>query len=82
VVLNQVLVRFRVEGRDGGDLLAGVLRGVRDEGVCWLGGTRWRGEAAMRVSVSNGSTDATDIERSVESVLRALDRAAGTGGGG
>jgi glutamate/tyrosine decarboxylase-like PLP-dependent enzyme len=81
VVLNQVLVRFRAAGWEGDRLLAAVLRGVREEGVCWLGGTRWRGEAAMRISVANWSTTAADVERSAASVLRALDGAIEAGGG-
>ena len=48
-----------------------------DEGVCWLGGTRWKGESALRFSVANWSTTASDVEAAVGSVRRALDEATG-----
>jgi glutamate/tyrosine decarboxylase-like PLP-dependent enzyme len=43
VVLNQVLVRCDPE----------VVTRVQQDGTCWLGGTDWNGEHAMRISVSN-----------------------------
>jgi hypothetical protein len=51
VVLNQVLVRF---GDD--DERRAVVAAVQDDGTCWLGGTTWHGQAAMRISVSNWAT--------------------------
>jgi glutamate/tyrosine decarboxylase-like PLP-dependent enzyme len=79
VVLNQVLVRVEAV-RDGnpGDagesdaLTQAVLKRVQDERVCWLGGTRWHGMDAMRISVSNWSTTEGDVERSAESIVRAV----------
>ncbi len=73
VVLNQVLVRFEVPGRDADDLTRAVIAGVQDEGTCWLGGTTWHGMAAMRVAVSNWSTTEQDIDRSAAAVLRVFD---------
>ncbi len=67
VVLNQVLVRF---GGDD-DRTRTVIERVQEEGTCWLSGTTWRGQAAMRISVSNWSTTEDDVARSVESILRA-----------
>ena len=49
-----------------------VLRRVQDERVCWLGGTRWHDMDAMRVSVSNWSTTEADVDRSAESIVRAV----------
>jgi glutamate/tyrosine decarboxylase-like PLP-dependent enzyme len=67
VALNQVLLRF------GGDdaLTDAVIGRVQADGTCWVGGTRWRGQAAMRVSVSNWSTAEGDIDRSAEAILAA-----------
>jgi glutamate/tyrosine decarboxylase-like PLP-dependent enzyme len=67
VALNQVLLRF------GGDdaLTDAVIGRVQADGTCWVGGTRWRGQAAMRVSVSNWSTAKGDIDRSAEAILAA-----------
>jgi glutamate/tyrosine decarboxylase-like PLP-dependent enzyme len=67
VVLNQVLVRF---GDDDAATDAVVAR-VQDEGTCWLGGTRWHGVAAMRISVSGWQTTEADADRSVEAIVEA-----------
>src|SRR4051794_13861462 len=68
VVLNQVLVRF------GDDLLTRrVVSGVQQEGTCWMSGTTWQGRAAMRISVTNWTTDESDIDRSAAAVLRVRD---------
>jgi glutamate/tyrosine decarboxylase-like PLP-dependent enzyme len=74
VVLNQVLVRFEPPG--GGDAAAkdaftrAVIAAVQADGTCWLGGTTWRGMAAMRISVSNWSTTEADADLSVAAILR------------
>jgi glutamate/tyrosine decarboxylase-like PLP-dependent enzyme len=72
VVLNQVLVRVDPPGADGDAVTREALRLVQEERVCWLGGTRWHGMDAMRISVSNWSTSEDDVDRSVESILRAV----------
>jgi glutamate/tyrosine decarboxylase-like PLP-dependent enzyme len=69
VVLNQVLVSF---GSD--EITTEVMRMVREEGTAWFSGTRWRGRAAMRVSVSCWATEEEDIDRSAEAVLRIASR--------
>jgi glutamate/tyrosine decarboxylase-like PLP-dependent enzyme len=61
VVLNQVLVRVDAE----------VVRRVQEDGTCWLGGTTWNGEPAMRISVSNWRTTREDVERSAAAILQA-----------
>jgi len=66
VVLNQVLVRFR-----DGDHTRQVIERVQEDGTCWLGGTEWGGEHAMRISVSNWRTTQEDVERSTEAILSA-----------
>jgi glutamate/tyrosine decarboxylase-like PLP-dependent enzyme len=72
VVLNQVLVRFEPpRGGDADAFTRAVVARVQEDGTCWLGGTRWRGRDAMRVSVSNWSTREDDIDRSAEAILRA-----------
>jgi glutamate/tyrosine decarboxylase-like PLP-dependent enzyme len=70
VVLNQVLVRFRAaDGDHDGHTRAAVERLQRD-GTCWMSGTAWNGGAAMRISVTNWSTDEDDVDRSVAAILR------------
>ena len=59
VVLNQVLVRFE---DPSGDVEAGdartdaVIAAIQADGTLWLGGTRWHGLRAMRISVSGWAT--------------------------
>ena len=71
VVLNQVLLR--VHGADA----AAVIERVQRDGTCWLGGTIWRGEPAIRFSVSNWSTAEGDIRRSAAAIIAAVEAAAG-----
>jgi glutamate/tyrosine decarboxylase-like PLP-dependent enzyme len=68
VLLNQVLVRFG----DSDELTREVIARVQREGTCWLAGTTWQGKAAMRISVSNWSTTADDVERSAGAILRCV----------
>ena len=66
VVLNQVLVSF---GSDADT--DRVITTVQNAGVCWMGGTPWRGRRYMRISVSNHLTTEADIDRAADSVLTA-----------
>jgi glutamate/tyrosine decarboxylase-like PLP-dependent enzyme len=66
VVLNQVLVRF---GEDD-DRTRRVIAAIQEDGTAWMGGTTWKGVAAMRVSVSNWSTTEADADRTVDAILR------------
>ena len=68
VVLNQVLVRF-----GDGDRTRAVIAAVQEDGTCWLGGTEWNGEHAMRISVSNWRTTDDDVERSLRAILAAAE---------
>ncbi|MEI8409735.1 MULTISPECIES: pyridoxal phosphate-dependent decarboxylase family protein [unclassified Kribbella] len=68
VVLNQALVRFG----DDDELTRAVVRAVQQEGTCWMSGTTWQGKAAMRISVSNWTTNEEDIDRSAAAVLKCL----------
>jgi glutamate/tyrosine decarboxylase-like PLP-dependent enzyme len=71
VVLNQVLVRLQApDGNDDGHTDR-VLERLQHDGTCWMSGTRWKGQAAVRISVSNWSTSADDVDRSVVALLRA-----------
>lgn len=65
VVLNQVLVRF---GDDA--TTRRVIAGIQADGTCWCGGTVWRGQAAMRISVSSWATTDDDVERSLAAMVR------------
>jgi hypothetical protein len=67
VVLNQVLVGFG----DDAALTDRVIEEVQREGTCWLGGTTWHDRRLIRVSVSNATTTADDIDRSAAAILGA-----------
>ncbi|MGE0041717.1 MAG: aspartate aminotransferase family protein [Vicinamibacterales bacterium] len=71
VVLNQVLVRFG----DDDEATRAVITAVQADGTCWAGGAVWQGRAVMRISVSNWSTTADDIDRSADAIARCWNRA-------
>ncbi len=73
VVLNQVLVRI---DDPSGDVALGdartdaVIAGVQADGTLWLGGTRWHGLRAMRISVSGWATTEADVDAAVAVIRR------------
>ena len=71
VVLNQVLVRFH----DDDERTRAVIAGVQEDGTCWLGGTTFRGRAAMRISVSGWKTSEADVDRSAGAILAVASEA-------
>ncbi len=77
VSLNQVMVALE----DDAQTLRWIEQ-VQSEGVCWCGGTVWRGRRAMRISVSSWATSEADVDLSIESMLRcaALVRASADSG--
>jgi glutamate/tyrosine decarboxylase-like PLP-dependent enzyme len=71
VVLNQVLVRLEAPDGDHDGHTHRVLERIQNEGTCWMSGTTWNGQAAVRISVSNWSTNAEDVDRTVAAIMRA-----------
>jgi glutamate/tyrosine decarboxylase-like PLP-dependent enzyme len=67
VVLNQVLVGF-----GDGERTDRVIATIQHDGTCWMGGTTWKGDRLMRISVSNWTTTEDDVDRSVEAIRRAM----------
>jgi len=65
VVLNQVLVSFGDASKTDA-----IIEVIQQDGICWLGGTTFRGERLIRISVSNWSTMPDDIQVSAEAILR------------
>jgi glutamate/tyrosine decarboxylase-like PLP-dependent enzyme len=66
VVLNQVLVAFGTP-----EETQRVIRAIQENGICWCGGTVWQGRTAMRISVSSWATTESDVDRSLEAIVRA-----------
>ena len=65
VVLNQVLVRFD----DEDEITDAVIDRVQRDGTCWMSGTTFRGQKAMRISIVGWQTTADDVELSAHSIL-------------
>jgi glutamate/tyrosine decarboxylase-like PLP-dependent enzyme len=65
VVVNQVLVSFgNSEATDK------IISEIQKDGTCWVGGTKWNSESAMRISVSSWATTDEDVEKSLEAMIR------------
>jgi len=65
VAINQVLVAFGDEAETNA-----VVEAVQADGTCWMGATTWQGRRAMRISVSDITTTAGDVEISVAAIVR------------
>jgi len=65
VVINQVLVSF-----GSSEVTDKIISEIQKDGTCWVGGTKWNGESAMRISVSSWATTDEDVERSLEAMIR------------
>ena len=69
VVFTQVCATF---GDD--DRTRAVVDGTLADGTAWTTGSRWRGRAVLRVSVSNWSTTREDVLASLDALHRAAAR--------
>jgi len=67
VVFTQVSVSFGSDERT-----KAVTRALIDDGVVWMSGSRWQGRDILRISVSNWSTDQSDVAVAIDAVARAL----------
>ena len=56
------------------DRTRAVVDAMLADGTAWTTGSRWRGRAVLRVSVSNWSTTAADVEASLDALRRAAAR--------
>lgn len=68
VVLNQVVVGL-------GPTTDEIIHDIQADGTCWAGPTIWQGQRAMRLSVSNWSTTADDVDRSAAAIIQTIQRA-------
>jgi glutamate/tyrosine decarboxylase-like PLP-dependent enzyme len=68
VVFNQVLLKCQSD-----EMTNNVIARVQEQRVCWIGGSQWKGEKAIRISVCSWATTEEDISLSVESFRKALD---------
>lgn len=65
VVLNQVVVSF-----GSAEQTARVIEAIQADGTCWCGPTFWKGQSAMRISLSSWRTTDKDVDRSLAAILR------------
>ena len=71
--LNQVLVQPRGDA----ELTDRLVAEIQHDGTCWMSATTWRGRRCVRISVCSWRTTPEDVDRSVEAVARAYERATG-----
>ena len=61
---------WKIQPADRGQTQLRLAR-LQQERICFASGTVWRGQAALRISVSNATTDESDVDRSVDAMVRA-----------
>jgi glutamate/tyrosine decarboxylase-like PLP-dependent enzyme len=66
VVYTQVCATFGSDART-----EEVTRRLLADGTAWMSGSRWHGKSVLRISVSNWSTTADDVERSLAALRNA-----------
>jgi glutamate/tyrosine decarboxylase-like PLP-dependent enzyme len=66
VVFTQVCATFGDDERT-----RAVVERMLADGTAWTSGSRWRGRAVLRISVSNAGTTEEDVARTVEALRRA-----------
>jgi glutamate/tyrosine decarboxylase-like PLP-dependent enzyme len=69
VVFSQVSASFGSDERT-----EAVSKRLLADGTAWMTGSRWRGKAVLRVSVSNWSTTDEDVARSLDALRKAAAR--------
>jgi glutamate/tyrosine decarboxylase-like PLP-dependent enzyme len=69
VVLDQVLVRFDASD----EVTEEVIDCVQQDGTCWLGGSTFRRQSVMRVSVVSWQTTSADIDISAQAILACFE---------
>jgi glutamate/tyrosine decarboxylase-like PLP-dependent enzyme len=75
VVLNQVLCRIEPPHTADVDAFnASLAARLQRDGVCWLGTTQWRGQTALRISVSNWATTSADVHQSIDSLTDSIEK--------
>jgi hypothetical protein len=47
-----------------------IIGDIQKDGTCWCGGTVWQGHTAMRISVVSWATTDSDVERSIDAIVR------------
>jgi len=69
-VLNEVPYTQVCMALDSDERTRALGAKIVEDGTAWISGSTWRGRAVLRVSVSNWSTDESDVERTLDMVRR------------
>ena len=69
VVINQVLLRY-----GSAATTEALIAEIQRDGRIWCGATQWRGETAMRVSVSSWKTTLDDAARAADVIVECTRR--------
>ena len=67
VVFTQVCASFGSDERT-----SEVVRRLLQDGTAWMTGSTWHEQSVLRISVSNWSTTADDVERSLDAIRHAM----------
>lgn len=67
VVFTQVCAAFGSDERT-----QEVVRRLLADGTAWMTGSTWHDRSILRISVSNWSTDESDVQRSLDAIRKAL----------
>ncbi len=64
IVFNQVMVRHKSD-----EATLALLDKIQKGGICWMGGTTWKGQSVIRISVSSYKTSYKDVEISANNII-------------
>lgn len=73
IVINKVCFNQFMCKSDNPQNTQRILEFVQNSGVCWCGGSLWRDEPVIRISVCSHRTSLEDIDRSIAVFKQAID---------
>lgn len=74
-ILNEVVFNQALVACDRPELTRETLRALQASGECWCGGSEWRGEPVIRISVCSWATTEADVRRSAAAFVAARSAA-------
>lgn len=70
-VLNDIVFNQVVVSCGDNDLTKHTMEAIQQSGECWVGGSTWRGQTVIRVSICSWATTSADVKRSVRAFVKA-----------
>jgi len=68
IVFNQVIVKCPTD-----DITEAVIKEIQERRVCWVGGSAWKGNKVIRISICSWATTENDVKMSLASFQAALN---------